>query len=56
MDPLVQARVDILAERANDGLLTPEERSKYEAYINADDFIAVLKLKAKRLLGSNGSS
>ncbi len=48
VDPVVQARVDVLAERANEGLLTPEERAEYEAYINADDFIAILKMKAKR--------
>ncbi len=53
VDPLVQARVDELAERANEGLLSPQERAEYEAYINADDFIAVLKQKAKDRLGSN---
>jgi hypothetical protein len=56
VDPVVQARVDILAERANEGLLTPVERAEYEAYINADDFIAILKMKAKRYLGLNGSA
>lgn len=56
IDPVVQARVDVLAERANEGLITPEERAEYEAYINADDFIAVFKMKASRLLGLNGSS
>jgi hypothetical protein len=56
VDPVVQARVDVLAERANEGLLTPEERAEYEAYINADDFIAILKMKAKRYLGLNGSA
>jgi hypothetical protein len=55
-DPAVQARVDVLAQRANEGLLTPEERSEYEAYINADDFISILKMKVKRSLGLNGSS
>jgi hypothetical protein len=56
VDPVVQARVNVLAERANEGLLTPEERAEYEAYINADDFIAILKMKAKRYLGLNGSA
>jgi hypothetical protein len=55
-DPSVQDRVAVLAERANEGVLTPEERSEYDAYINADDFIAILKMKAKRALGTNGSS
>ena len=56
LDPVVQARVDLLAERANEGLLTPEERSEYEAYINADDFIATLQMKARRSLDLNGSA
>ena len=56
IDPVVQARVDVLAERANEGLLSPDERSEYEAYINADDFIAILKMKAHRHLGLNGPS
>lgn len=56
VDPVVQARVDVLAERANEGILTPEERAEYEAYINADDFISILKMKAERYLRSNGSA
>ena len=42
----VQERVDALAERANEGLLSDEERAEYEAFVNASDFIAILKLKA----------
>ena len=37
-------------ERANEGMLSAEERSEYEALINADDFIAILRLKAQRHL------
>lgn len=54
IDPSVQARADVLAERANEGLLTAEERSEYEAFINTVDFITILKLKARRHLTSNG--
>lgn len=50
IDPAVQERVAALAEKANEGLLTDAERAEYEACVNADDFIAVLKLKAKRRL------
>jgi len=46
----VQERVDTLAERANEGLLTDDERAEYEAFINAEDFVAILKLKARRQL------
>jgi hypothetical protein len=55
VDPEVQAKVEALAERANEGLLTPAERAQCGAYINADDLIATLKLKLRRHYGSNGS-
>jgi hypothetical protein len=48
--PAIQTRVDQLAERANDGQLSDDERSEYEALINAADFVAILKLKAQRQL------
>jgi hypothetical protein len=50
VSPSVQERVDTLAERANEGLLTDDERAEYEALINAEDFLAILKLKARRQL------
>ena len=50
IDPVVQVRVDVLAERANEGLLTPEERAEYEEYINVSDLISILKLKVQRHL------
>ena len=54
IDPEIQARVAILAERANEGLLTPEERDEYLSYVEAADLLAIFKLKAKRHLDSNG--
>jgi hypothetical protein len=44
--PGVQERIDALAERANEGVLTEDERTEYEALLNAADFISILKLKA----------
>lgn len=55
VDPVVQARLDILAEKSNEGTLSDDERAEYEAAINAADFISILKLKARRQLKSNGS-
>lgn len=46
----VQERIDMLAEHANDGALTDDERAEYEALINAADFISILKLKARENL------
>ena len=48
--------VSLLAERANDGLLTAEERAEYEAVVSLDDFLSILQLKARRQLQTNGSS
>lgn len=52
IDPTVQACIDILAERANEGTLSDIERSEYEALVNAADIISVLKLKARMHLES----
>lgn len=49
----IQERIDTLAERANEGTLTDDERLEYEALINAADFISILKLKARQHLDSN---
>jgi hypothetical protein len=50
IDDSVHARIETLAERANEGSLNPEERAEYETLVNAADFIAILKLKARRRL------
>jgi hypothetical protein len=50
IDPSVQAKVDLLAERANEGTLTDEERDEYDSFIDAADLIAVLQLKAQQRL------
>ena len=55
VSPAVQARVDVLAERANEGILTPDERREYEAFVNTSGFISVLKLKVQQQLKLNGS-
>lgn len=50
IDPPLQARIEMLGDRANQGTLNTAERSEYEALINAADFISILKLKARRHL------
>jgi hypothetical protein len=56
IDAEIQERVELLAERANAGELTPEEREEYLSYVEAADFLAVLKLKARRHLEGLGKS
>lgn len=49
-DPTVQAHIDFLATRSNEGQLTDDERNEYEAYVRAIQFVTVLQSKARRLL------
>jgi len=54
IDPEIEARVAGLAQRANEGELTPEERDEYLSYVEAADMLAIFKLKAKRHLEAHG--
>jgi hypothetical protein len=49
-DDATQARIDYLADRANDGQLTDAERDEYAGYLHAIDVIAVLQAKARAQL------
>jgi hypothetical protein len=51
-DPQVQERLDMLADRCTEGLLTPEEREEYETYVRAIHIIAILQAKARKILAS----
>jgi hypothetical protein len=51
-DPAVQARIDELAAKSNDGALTDDEQREYAAYVEAIDLIGILQTKARaRLAG-----
>lgn len=54
-DPSLADRVDELAGRANEGDLTEEERAEYEAYIEANNLMAVLQSEARFRLQLNGA-
>jgi hypothetical protein len=49
-DEAMQSRIDDLAERANEGLLTAAERDEYAGYLHAIDVVAVLQAKARSQL------
>jgi hypothetical protein len=49
-DPEVQARVEELADKCNEGQLSPDERAEYETYVTAVNVIAILQAKARTLL------
>ena len=54
VDPEIEARIAVLAERANEGELTPEERDEYLSYVEAADLLGIFKLKARQRLNGNG--
>ena len=49
-DAKTRARVEKLAEKCNEGKLTPEERSEYETYVHVGNVIAILQAKARAQL------
>ena len=51
-DPELQALVDQLAEKSNEGTLTATEQAEYASYVSFGTFVALLKSKARQLLAS----
>ncbi len=49
-DPELQARVNELAEKANEGSLTAEEDAEYKSIIQAADLVSIIQSKARRYL------
>ena len=54
-DSQLQSRLDELAEKSTEGTLSDDERTEYETYVRALDFIAVLQNKARAALRQAGS-
>jgi hypothetical protein len=52
-DSEIVARVEELGNKADEGTLSDEEREEYEEYVDAGDFIALLKAKARRYLAQH---
>ncbi|HVC96190.1 MAG TPA: hypothetical protein VND64_21080 [Pirellulales bacterium] len=46
----LQARVDQLASKANEGLLSERERDEYRGIVDAIDVVAIIKAKARAIL------
>jgi len=50
VDPGTQARIRILAEKANEGQLSPDERAEYMEFVEGIDLIGILQAKAREAL------
>ena len=46
----MQARIDELADKCNEGELTEEEAAEYDRYVDAIDMVAVLKAQVRAVL------
>ena len=55
-DRVAQARLEELAEKSNEGQLSPDERAEYELYVSTGAFIAILQAKARALLVEHADS
>ena len=49
-DDELEARIEQLASKCNEGELTEDERAEYAGYVQANKFVAVLQAKARKLL------
>lgn len=47
--PQLEARVQELAERMNEGQLSDQERAEYRGYVLGAEILTLLKLKARRV-------
>ena len=48
----LQERVEILAARNTEGVITPEEREEFESLVRVGNFVAILQARARRQLTS----
>ncbi len=52
-DPALADRLTELADKANEGDLSPTVRAEYEAYIEANNFLATLQAEARFRLSAH---
>jgi len=55
LDETSKTRLDALAQKANEGQLSPDETREYDRFIELADIIATLRLKAERHLSTVGT-
>lgn len=55
-DADIQARLDVLAAKANEGQLTDEEAAEYRRSIDILDVLAILQAKARAYLRAQSST
>jgi hypothetical protein len=54
LDPELMARIELLAQKANEGTITREEDEEYKDFVEGGDMLALLQAKARRFLKQHG--
>jgi hypothetical protein len=54
-DESLQRKIEELAGKCNEGELTEVERADYEGYVRANNFVAILQAKARKVLANADS-
>jgi hypothetical protein len=55
VDQEAQQRIDVLADKCNEGTLTPDERAEYQEFVSYFNILTVLQARARSFLeGHNG--
>jgi hypothetical protein len=55
VDSEVEARIDELRRKANEGALTPAEDSEYKEFIDTLDVVSLMQAKARRFLSQQAA-
>jgi hypothetical protein len=55
-DEELQADIDELRQKANDGTLSSDEEASYKDFVEAVDVISIMQSKARRFLSRNPAS
>ena len=55
-DPATEARVAELADKCNQGQMSPAERNEYETYVHVGNLLAILQAKARLYLKQHALS
>lgn len=55
VDPGVEARIEELRGKANEGALTPEEDAEYKEFVEAVDIVSIMQAKARRFLSQQAA-
>ncbi len=49
-DPELEAHIEELRQKANEGTITPSEDTEYKDFVEAVDMVSIIQAKARRVL------